>query len=153
MTNTQDPQFNGTVHAGRREDISQFNRLYRLAYPHATEKNLRNDIKPENASSWVTYKNAEGEILIAMHLRVDGLVWLLADPAKSDSLVYGFLVLLQSAWETFAPYGLRGLEVIYAPSLEPLAQRLEEQGLIGKKTAIIRTARFDERILNPEKAN
>jgi hypothetical protein len=30
---------------------------------------------------------------------------------------------------------------------------LEEQGLIGKKTAIIRTARFDERVLNPEKAN
>jgi hypothetical protein len=97
MTNTQDPQFNGTIHAGRREDLPEFGRLYKLAYPHATEKNLRNDIKPESASSWVTYKNAAGEILIAMHLRVDGLVWLLADPAKSDSLdvVHGFLVLLQ----------------------------------------------------------
>lgn len=153
MVNAQqeDRNFNGTVGVGRPEDLQEFSRLYKLSYPHATEKNLRNDIKPEQASSWAVYKNAGGSILIAMHLRMDGIVWLLADPAKSDSLevLHGFLVLLQQAWEAYAPHGVRGLNVMYSPSLEPLAQRLEEQGLIGKKTAIIRTAFFDERVLNP----
>jgi hypothetical protein len=97
VTKSQDSQFNGTVQAGRREDLAEFGRLYRCAYPHATEKNLQHDIKPAETNSWVTYKNSEGVILIATHLRIDGLVWLLADPAKSDSLeiVHGFLVLLQ----------------------------------------------------------
>jgi hypothetical protein len=62
----------------------KFGRLYRLAYPHCTEKNLQHDIKPEHANSWVVYKDAEGEILVAMHIRVDGLVWLLAHPAKTS---------------------------------------------------------------------
>jgi hypothetical protein len=150
----KDGQFNGTVHVGRREDLPEFGRLYRLVYPHCTEKNLRHDIKPEHANSWVVYKSVGGEILIAMYIRVDGFVWLLADPAKTSlELVHGFLVLLQEAWAVLAPHGVRGVEVLYAPSLEPLAQRLEEQGLIAKKTAIIRTALFDERVLNPAKAN
>jgi hypothetical protein len=150
----EDGQFHGTVHVGRREDLPEFGRLYRLAYPHCTEKNLAADIKPNEANSWVIYKTAAGEILIAMHIRADGFVWLLADPAKTSlELAHGFLVLLQEAWAVLAPHGVGGIEVIYAPSLEPLALGLEEYGLISKKTAIIRTARFDERVLNPAKAN
>jgi hypothetical protein len=147
--------FSGTVHVGRREDLQEFGRLYRAAYPHCTEKSLRHDIKPHEANSWIAYRDERGEVLIAMHIRIDGLVWLLADPAKADSLelIHGFLVLLQEAWATLALHGLRGIEVLYAPTLELLARRLEEQGLIDKQTAIIRTSRFDERVLNPMKAN
>ena len=154
-TNHCDPHFSGTVQVGRPEDLAEFGRLYRAAYPHCTERNLRHDIKAHEASSWIAYREQNGEILIAMHIRIDGLIWLLADPAKADSLelIHGFLVLLQEAWATLAPHGLRGIEVLYAPTLEPLARRLEEQGLIGKKTAVIRTSRFDERVLNPIKAN
>jgi hypothetical protein len=143
-------QFNGTVHVGTAEDFNELACLYRCTYPHATDANLAVDIKPHEMSAWMTYRSETGEILIAMHVRMDGFIWLLAKPEESASLnmVSGFLALVAEARAVLARYGVRGLEIIHAPSLEPLARQLEEQGLIGEKTAIIRSYRFDEHTPN-----
>jgi hypothetical protein len=138
------------VHAGTADDFNELAYLYRCTYPHATDTNLAADIKPQEMNSWITYQSETGEIIIAMFIRLDGLCWLLAKPEESDSLnvMNGFLALVEEARAVLARRGVRGLEIIHAPSLEPLARRLEEQGLIGKKTAIIRSYRFDEHTPN-----
>jgi hypothetical protein len=131
-------EFNGTVHVGTAEDFNELAFLYRSTYPHATDANLAADIKPEEATAWINYRDENGEILVAMHIRVDG----------SLTAVHGFLALVEEARAVLARHGVRRLQIIHAPTLEPLAQRLEQLGLIGPKTAIIREYRFDAHSAN-----
>jgi hypothetical protein len=139
-----DPQ--GSVHAGTSEDLKELAFLYRCAYPNAADANVAADIKPNELGAWSIYRNEQSEILVAMFIRTDGVLWLLANPEQTESLemAVGFVALIERARVVLEGYGLRGAQIIYAPTIEPLARRLEDEGLIGPKTALIRTCRFDE---------
>ena len=151
----QGQEFKGSVHVCGVEDLKELAYLYRCAYPQATDANVAADIKPHEAAAWITYRGEDGEILIAIHVRSDGLVSLLAEPGRSDSLLLteGFRALAVEARAVLERYGVRGFDLLYAPSIEPLARRLESEGLVSPVIAMFRSCRFEGQSVKPQKVN
>lgn len=145
----------GSIHVCGVEDLKEVACLYRIVYPQATDSNVAADIKPQEAAAWISYRGEDGEILIAMYIRSDGLVWMLAKPNQSDSLLMaeGFRALLGEARAVLERHGIRGIELLYAPSIDPLARRLEAEGLVGPAVAVVRTCLFEGHGVKPRKVN
>lgn len=145
----------GSIHVCGLDDLKELACLYRQAYPHATDANVAADIKPQEAAAWLVYRGAGGEVLVALHLQSDGFCWLLAKRDESDSLLVteGFGALLAEARTVLERYGVRKIELLYAPPIDPLARRLEAEGLIGPAVAVVRTCLFEGHGVKPRKVN
>lgn len=134
----------GTVSACTPADRAALTDFYRAVFPHATAANLAADIRDEEAAAWITYRDDQGEIRVAMLLRADGFVWLLARPEECESaeVLHGFLRLVEEARAALVPYGIQSLTVLHSVSLQPLARHLEKDGVLGKEMHILRTLHF-----------
>jgi hypothetical protein len=136
----------GTVTACTPADRAGLTDLHRASYPQATLDDLAADVRDEEAADWVTYKDEQGSILVAMHVYPNGLVYLLAntDESKAPEVRHGFLMLAQKAQEALTPRGIRGLCILHSASLQPLAKSLESSGFLSKEVSIVRTLHFSE---------
>jgi hypothetical protein len=135
----------GTVSACTPADRAALTDFYRATYPQATAADLAANIRDEEAAAWVTYRDDQDEIRVAMFLRADGVVWLFAKPEECESpeVQHGFMRLAEEARAALAPYGVQGLSILYPANLEPLARTLECCGVLSKQVIVLRTLHFE----------